>query len=34
MPAWNFSQMRGTPKKIVGWTSFKLSPSFSMLWAK
>ena len=33
-PAWNFSQMRGTPKNTVGWTSLMLSGTFSIDSAK
>ncbi len=34
MPAWNFSQMRGTPKNTVGCTSLRLSGTFSIDSAK
>ncbi len=34
MPAWNFSQMRGTAKNTVGRTSLRLSGTFSIDSAK
>ena len=34
MPAWNFSQMRGTPKKMVGCTSLRFSGTASIDSAK